>query len=111
MSLQSGRDWLRLKITEYTYTFIIKIFSRNDEDKETFKSITKGIWVKVRGRIQTDNYTNELTMMMNDLNEIKIESKIDEASPDNKRVELHSHTMMSEIDAVVSASDLVERAA
>lgn len=109
--LRSGRDLLMLKITDYTDSFMIKMFSRNDEDKETFKSITKGIWVKVRGRIQTDNYTNELTMMMNDLNEIKIESKIDEASPDNKRVELHSHTMMSEIDAVVSASDLVERAA
>ena len=110
-SLRSGRDLLILKMTDYTDSFTIKMFSRNDQDKETFSLIKKGIWAKVRGRIQTDNYTNELTMMLNDLNQITHESKKDLANKDEKRVELHSHTMMSQMDAVVSASDLVERAA
>src|SRR5699024_2007953 len=70
-----------------------------------------GIWVKVRGSIQTDNYTNELTMMLNDLMEIKHEPRKDLAEAGEKRVELHSHSMMSQMDSVAPISKLVERAA
>lgn len=109
--LRSGRELLMIKMTDYTDSFTIKMFSRNDQDKEKFTQIKKGIWVKVRGSIQTDTFSNELTMMLNDLNQVKHEPKKDHAAEGEKRVELHSHTMMSQLDAVVSAGDLVERAA
>ena len=65
--LRSGRSLLMLKVTDYTDSLEIKLFSRNDEDEAMFNSLKEGIWVKARGRIQTDNYTNELTMMANDI--------------------------------------------
>ncbi|BAM47595.1 PolC-type DNA polymerase III [Amphibacillus xylanus] len=109
--LRSGRQLLMIKMTDYTDSFTVKMFSRNDQDKELFAKIKKGIWVKVRGSIQTDNFSNELTMMLSDLNQITYTPKQDRAPENEKRVELHSHTMMSQMDAVVSAKDLVERAA
>ena len=109
--LRSGRQLLMIKMTDYTDSFTVKMFSRNDQDKELFAKIKKGIWVKVRGSIQTDNFSNELTMILSDLNQITYTPKQDRAPENEKRVELHSHTMMSQMDAVVSAKDLVERAA
>src|SRR5699024_6589586 len=84
---------------------------RDDEAAEKFKLAEEGIWVKARGRIQTDLYTNELAMMANDIQEIEVETRQDHASENEKRVELHAHTTMSQLDAVVSPSALVEQAA
>ncbi|WP_017471921.1 PolC-type DNA polymerase III [Amphibacillus jilinensis] len=109
--LRSGRHLLIAKATDYTDSFSLKMFSKGDQDQEKFKSVKQGMWVKVRGSIQTDTYTNELTMMLNDLNEIKPKVKQDLADDDQKRIELHAHTTMSQMDAVVSVSKLVEQAA
>ena len=107
--LRSGRSLLMLKVTDYTDSLEIKLFSRNDEDELMFNSVKEGIWIKARGRIQTDNYTNELTMMANDIEQVEIKTRQDEA--EEKRVELHAHTTMSQLDAVVSPSRLIEQAA
>src|SRR5699024_8613135 len=109
--LRSGRSLLILKATDYTDSLQIKMFSRDDEAAEKFKLAEEGIWVKARGRIQTDLYTNELAMMANDIQEIEVETRQDHASENEKRVELHAHTTMSQLDAVVSPSALVEQAA
>ncbi|CQR47661.1 DNA polymerase III PolC-type [Paraliobacillus sp. PM-2] len=109
--LRSGRHLLILKVTDYTDSFTLKMFSKGEQDAENFKRATKGMWIKARGTIQTDTFSNELTMMMNDLNEIKAKTREDKAPADQKRVELHAHTTMSQMDAVVSASKLIEQAA
>ncbi|GGM21697.1 DNA polymerase III PolC-type [Paraliobacillus quinghaiensis] len=109
--LRSGRHLLIVKVTDYTDSFSLKMFSKGDQDAEKFKSVKKGMWVKVRGSVQTDTFTNELTMMLNDINEIKVEKRKDQAPESEKRVELHAHTTMSQMDAVVTASKLIEQAA
>ena len=107
--LRSGRSLLMLKVTDYTDSLEVKLFSRNEEDEEMFDQLKEGIWVKARGRIQTDNYSNELTMMANDIEQVNVKTRQDEA--EEKRVELHAHTTMSQLDAVVSPSRLIEQAA
>ncbi|OZU90286.1 PolC-type DNA polymerase III [Virgibacillus indicus] len=109
--LRSGRSLLILKATDYSDSLQIKMFSKGDEDAEKFKSAKKGMWIKARGSIQTDMYTNELAMMANDIQEIKVETRMDSAPEDEKRVELHAHTTMSQMDAVVSPTNLVTQAA
>ncbi|SEN57333.1 DNA polymerase-3 subunit alpha [Amphibacillus marinus] len=109
--LRSGRHLLIVKITDYTDSFSVKMFSKGDQDQEKFKQVKKGMWIKARGSIQTDTFSNELTMMMNDLNEIKVETKQDLAPEGEKRIELHSHSTMSQMDSVVPVSKLVEQAA
>jgi len=109
--LRSGRSLMIIKATDYTDSIQIKSFSKNDEDVQKFQSINKGMWIKARGSIQTDMYTNELTMMANDIQEVKVAVRKDEAPEGEKRVELHAHTTMSQMDAVVSPKALITQAA
>lgn len=109
--LRSGRQLLMLKITDYTDSLELKIFSRNEEDEAMFARVKEGMWIKARGRVQTDNYSNELVMMPYDIEEVTVEKKKDKAEEGKKRIELHAHTTMSQLDSVVSPKRLVERAA
>ncbi|MCG1028734.1 PolC-type DNA polymerase III [Virgibacillus halodenitrificans] len=109
--LRSGRSLLIIKATDYTDSLQIKMFSKGDEDAEKFETVKKGMWIKARGSIQTDMYTNELAMMANDIHEIRVEDRKDTSPEDEKRVELHAHTTMSQMDAVVSPETLVSQAA
>ncbi|RYG73922.1 PolC-type DNA polymerase III [Lentibacillus lipolyticus] len=109
--LRSGRSLLIAKATDYTDSLQIKMFSKGDEDAEKFAMLTEGIWIKARGSIQTDMYTNELAMMANDIHEVKVEARQDTAPEGEKRVELHAHTTMSQMDAVMSPSAFVKQAA
>src|SRR5699024_3251883 len=108
--LRSGRSLLIIKATDYTDSLEIKMFSRDDEHEAQFNLAKKGIWIKARGRIQTDMYTSQLTMMANDIHEVHVEQRMDEAKADNRRIELHAHTTMSQLDAVVSPGDLIKQA-
>lgn len=109
--LRSGRSLLIVKATDYTDSLQIKMFSKGDEDAATFGQLQEGMWIKARGSIQTDMYTNELAMMANDIHEVKVATRQDTAPEGEKRTEFHAHTTMSQLDAVVSASALVEKAA
>lgn len=106
--LRSGRSLLTFKITDYTDSLNVKVFSRDKDDVSLLQSIKKGMWVKVRGGIQLDTFVRDLVMMAQDVNEIKPEEREDTA--EEKRVELHLHTPMSQMDAVTSISDLVKQA-
>ncbi|MGP4040261.1 PolC-type DNA polymerase III [Gracilibacillus sp. D59] len=108
--LRSGRHLLMLKVTDYTDSFQIKMFSKGDQDVDKFKQLKEGMWIKAKGMVQTDNFTNELTMMAKDIQEVASIVREDKGYEEEKRVELHAHTLMSQMDAVVSASKLIEQA-
>ncbi len=109
--LRSGRSLLLVKATDYTDSLEIKMFSRGDEHEELFQQVKEGMWIKARGRIQTDMYSNQLAMMANDLQEISVQMRVDDAPEGKRRVELHAHTTMSQLDAVSSPTELIEQAA
>ena len=69
--LRSGRTLLTFKITDYTSSIMVKMFSRDKEDAALFNHVKKGMWVKVRGSIQNDTFVRDLVMIGNDINEIK----------------------------------------
>ncbi len=109
--LRSGRSLLTLKVTDYTDSILVKMFSRDNEDAEIMKSFKKGMWVRARGSIQNDTFVRDLIMMAQDLAVIPSIERKDKAPEGQKRVELHAHTLMSQMDAVVSAEALVAQAA
>ncbi|HLS07828.1 PolC-type DNA polymerase III [Lentibacillus sp.] len=109
--LRSGRSLLIVKATDYTDSLQIKMFSKGDDDVTAFEQLKEGMWIKARGSIQTDMYTSELAMMANDIHEVKVATRKDTAPEGEKRVEFHAHTTMSQLDAVVSPSALIEQAA
>ncbi|KIQ95219.1 DNA polymerase III polC-type [Anoxybacillus thermarum] len=106
--LKSGRTLLTLKITDYTNSILVKMFSRDKEDAELMQRVKKGMWIKVRGSVQNDTFVRDLVLIANDLNEVKPNERQDTA--EEKRVELHVHTQMSQMDAVASITKLVEQA-
>jgi len=109
--LKSGRSLLQIKITDYTDSIVVKMFSRDNDDAELMQHLKKGMWVKVRGSVQTDTFIRDLIVMANDINEIKKETRQDKAPEGEKRVELHLHTPMSTMDAVTPVDRLVAQAA
>ncbi|UII57447.1 PolC-type DNA polymerase III [Cytobacillus spongiae] len=108
--LRSGRTLLTFKVTDYTSSIMVKMFSRDKEDAALYQLVKKGMWVRVRGSIQNDTFVRDLVMIGNDINEIKAPEKRDTAPEGEKRVELHLHTPMSQMDAVTSVSTLITQA-
>ncbi|HEU5140839.1 MAG TPA: PolC-type DNA polymerase III [Bacillales bacterium] len=108
--LRSGRLLLTLKMTDYSDSLLVKMFSRKDEDIPKMKAVEKGIWLKARGSIQHDTFVRDLVMIANDLEQVPGWHRTDEAPEGEKRVELHLHTPMSQMDAVSSTTKLVEQA-
>ena len=95
-----------VSITDTTDSLTLKLFV-NDEGK--FKGeLKEGKWIKVRGSIKYDTYSNELSLMANDIMEFFPQQKTDDA--EEKRVELHLHTQMSAMDSVVNVEEVIKRA-
>ncbi len=108
--LKSGRTLCIFKITDYTNSILVKMFAREKEDAALMKTLKKGMWVKARGSIQNDTFVRDLVMIANDVNEIKAKTREDTAPEGEKRVELHLHSPMSQMDAVTGIGKLVEQA-
>ncbi len=108
--LKSGRTLCIFKITDYTNSILVKMFAREKEDAALMKTLKKGMWVKARGSIQNDTFVRDLVMIANDVNEIKAKTREDSAPEGEKRVELHLHSPMSQMDAVTGIGKLVEQA-
>lgn len=109
--LKSGRKLLMVKITDYSSSILCKKFSNGPEDEAMFQALEEGTWLKLRGSIQEDTFSRDLTMMINDAIVVDHENRMDKMAVEDKRVELHAHTAMSQMDAIPSAKRLVEQAA
>lgn len=107
--LKTGRVLYTLKVTDFTNSIQVKVFSKGKEDGEKLDRLRIGMWIKVRGSVQDDAYARELVMVANDINEVFLAEKEDCAG--EKRVELHLHTNMSAMDSNLSAKKAIERAA
>lgn len=107
--LRSGRSLLTVKMTDYTDSILVKMFSRDKEDAELMAQAKKGMWLRARGSIQTDTFVRDLVMMSNDMVEINPSVRKDTAEV--KRAELHLHSPMSQMDAVSSIESMVAQAA
>ena len=108
--LRSGRQLLTFEITDYTSSFAVKKFSRNTEDEAQFANIKPGIWLKVRGPVQEDTWMHDLVINAYDINQVQHAARQDQAPADDKRIELHAHTEMSQMDATNSITELAQRA-
>ncbi|WP_101750701.1 PolC-type DNA polymerase III [Staphylococcus hominis] len=108
--LKSGRHIVELKVTDYTDSLVLKMFTRkNKDDLNQFKALSVGKWVRAQGRIEEDTFVRDLVMMMSDIEEIKKTPKQDKA--EEKRVEFHLHSSMSQMDGIPNISAYVNQAA
>ncbi|HOA91854.1 MAG: PolC-type DNA polymerase III [Bacillota bacterium] len=100
---KTGRTLLTLDVTDYTSTYPVKVFL--DKDAVLPEFIKEGCWVLLEGRMEYDTYSRGLVIYPNAINEAEPKERIDGASA--KRVELHLHTKLSSLDAVVDPQDVL----
>lgn len=98
-------------MTDFTDTIVLKLFAKNEDVPELEKGISPGAFIKVKGIATIDKYDNELTIgsivgikKIPDFTTIRMD-----VSPE-KRVELHCHTKMSDMDGVSDVTDIIKRA-
>ncbi|NLU53739.1 MAG: PolC-type DNA polymerase III [Clostridiaceae bacterium] len=109
--LKTGRILFSFDITDFTYSVTCKLFPREDEVDLICEKLVKGQYVRLSGEAQYDMFAKELVISARDI--LLIEAKTEERT-DNapvKRVELHLHTQMSQLDAVSSTKAVIKRAA
>ena len=111
-SSKSNFKIITLKLTDKTDSMYCKIFCREDKEYQKYlKTIKKGSWYLIRGYTKADRYSNnEIVLNARDINLTKVEEekRVDEAK--EKRVELHTHTKMSQMDGVADEEELVKTA-
>ena len=94
-----------------TSSITCKAFLDTDKFKNISKRIKASKGLKIDGIAKYDQFAKEITIMANTILETqgaKKEKRVDDAV--KKRVELHMHTQMSQMDAVTPCADLVKRA-
>ena len=109
--LKSGKLLAMFDLYDGTSTITCKAFLEKEKAKEILGKLSGVRGVKVEGTAQFDPFAKELGVIANTIiegNGIKREKREDNAPI--KRVELHMHTQMSQMDGMTSAKDLIKRA-
>ena len=102
---------ITFKITDGTDSIDCKVFERDiDKYKEMMKDLKEGTSVTVKGMAKNDSFSKELVFFPDSIMSVfkKKEDIVDDAL--EKRVELHTHTMMSQMDGLVDAKTIVKQA-
>jgi len=110
--LKNGKTLVMFDMYDGTSTITCKAFVEPEKVQKVMGRIKKGIRVKIQGNAAYDNFAKELGVIANVVIELPPQAEI--SRHDNsmtKRVELHLHTQMSQMDAITSAKDLIKRAA
>ena len=100
-STMSGWNIITFNITDYTDSIVCKMFTKDEEEKKFFlDNIKPGKWYKCKGNIAYNQRSNDYEYSINSMEEFDKETikRVDNAEV--KRVELHAHTMMSQMDGV-----------
>ncbi len=113
-TLKNGeRTLVFFTVTDFTDSIACKLFLASDtEAPELLKSLKKGMFLKIQGMVLMDTYDRELTIQkirgirkIQDFTTARMDHSV------RKRVELHCHTKMSDMDGVSEVSDIIKEAA
>ena len=109
--LKSGKTLLSFDLYDGTSTLTCKAFLEKNNSKKILGRLKKVKGVRISGTAQMDQFSGELTVMANTIVEGAGIKKVKRQDlSEEKRVELHMHTQMSQMDAMTSAGDLIKRA-
>ena len=100
---------INLKVSDYTDSMLVKIVRFNEEEfNKINKNLKEGKWLRIYGSAEMDNYLKQIVFNAKSIEIISSKDKVIEDKSEEKRVELHLHTKMSQMDGVVDALKLVK---
>ena len=110
--LKSGKFLIMFNVYDGTSTITCKAFVEAEKAKKVLDRISNAKGVRVAGTAQFDPFAKEVGVMANVIIETGGMPKTTrQDNAEEKRVELHLHTQLSQMDGITSATDLVKRAA
>ena len=110
IELRSGETLAILKITDYTSSIAVKLITGRRLNKDQLAQFDKGQWLRMEGDMVMDNYSGEFDFRPRSIRHTSRAQRQDTHDGD-KRIELHLHSNMSQMDATNSISDFVKTAA
>ncbi len=99
-SNKSAFKILTLKISDNTDSIYAKFFTK---DSLIFSKLAKSMksgWFRINGYVKQDMYDKDLVLNVRNVMKIPSKDKIITDDAKEKRVELHAHTMMSQMDGL-----------
>ena len=109
--IRNERTIVSFEITDFTDTIKVKMFIHNDQLAELTADLKTGAFLKIKGVTVNDTFDRELTigsvvgvMKIPDFTTARMDNSA------RKRVELHCHTKMSDMDGVSDVKDIIKRA-
>ena len=114
LKTKDGRDLflITLKISDNTSSILAKSFAKDEEDFiEKSKELKNGTWFTFKGQVRFDNFADDLVFNFRSYDKMEnVPSYKRLDNEEKKRVELHAHTMMSQMDGVCDEVKLVKQA-
>ncbi|MFG6384264.1 MAG: PolC-type DNA polymerase III [Lachnospiraceae bacterium] len=109
--IRNEKTILMFSITDFTDTIMVKMFLRNEFVADVTAEITKGAFLKIKGITTIDKFDGEFTIgSITGIKKISDFTTIRMDHSPQKRVELHCHTKMSDMDGVSDVKDIIKRA-
>lgn len=109
--IRNEKTIIIFSITDFTDSITVKMFARNDQVEEITEGVKEKAFVKLKGITTIDRFDSELTI--GSVVGIKKIASFGTVRSDNypqKRVELHCHTKMSDMDGVSDAKSIIKSA-
>lgn len=109
--LRSGKILVSFDLYDGTGSLTCKSFLKPEQADDVISKLKKARGVKLCGNLGFSNFSGEVEMIANTIVETKgLERVVRRDESEVKRVELHLHTKMSQMDGMSSAADLIKRA-
>ncbi len=109
--IKNEKTIVMFDITDFTDTIAVKMFARNEFVKELMGGLKPGSFLKIKGVVSLDKFDHDLTIgSVFGIKKITDFTTTRMDTAPHKRVELHCHTKMSDMDGVSEAKDIVKRA-
>ena len=109
--IKNEKTIVMFDVTDFTDTIGVKLFARNEFVKELMGGLKPGTFVKIKGVVNLDKFDHDLTIgTIYGIKKIADFTTVRMDTAPHKRVELHCHTKMSDMDGVSEAKDIVKRA-
>lgn len=109
--IRNEKTIIMFAVTDFTDTIMVKMFVRNDQLPDILGEVKKEAFLKIKGVTTIDKFDRELTIgSVFGIRKIPDFTESRQDTAPEKRVELHCHTKMSDMDGVSNVEAILKRA-
>jgi len=108
---RTGKILVTFALTDFTDSIMGKIFLTQEDKDAVLPKMKKGSFIMLKGVVDYDTYDKDITIQsVQGIRSIKDFRQKRRDNAEVKRIELHAHTMMSDMDGVIPPDKLIKRA-